>query len=236
LPAPARMKLSILIPAYQEQSTICLVLRDIVDIARNKLGCEIEVIVCDDGSSDGTAHEVSQLQRENRNIKLVSHARNCGKGAAIRTALAYATGDYVLIQDADREYDISVCAAMVQRACAGADVVYASRFLWRAWPAGMRLANYVANRVLTATANCLFGLGITDEATALKLFKTTLLRSLDLTCQRFEFCAEVTAKLGLLGVPIVEVPVKYRVLSARVRRPNFCCVAPTSRRTAAPGL
>jgi dolichol-phosphate mannosyltransferase len=88
--------------------------------------------------------------------------------------------------------------------------VYGSRFIGTRWPDGMHLANLVANRVLTTVANTLYGHRLTDEATCLKLVRTSLLRSMDLECERFEFCPEVTAKLGRLGVPIHEVPVRYR--------------------------
>src|SRR5690606_19630216 len=92
----------------------------------------------------------------------------------------------------------------------GAEVVYGSRFLRKRYPDGMRLPNYAANRILTATANLLYGLSLTDEATCFKVFRTELLRSLELTCTGFEFCPEVTAKLGKRGVAIAEVPIAYR--------------------------
>jgi glycosyltransferase involved in cell wall biosynthesis len=204
------MRLSILIPAYHEERTIAEVLRRVATVPIERLGFEKEVIVCDDGSLDATAAEISRVVGEHASIKLVSHERNRGKGAAIRTALAHATGDYVLIQDADLEYDVEDYPAMLAEVRAGAEVVYGSRFLRRRRPEGMHLANLVANRILTTTANLLFGHQITDEATCFKVFRTELLRQLDLECERFEFCPEVTAKLGKRKVKIVEVPIAYR--------------------------
>ncbi len=209
------MRLSILIPAYHEEATIAEVLRRVASVDTAALGFEKEIIVCDDGSQDGTAAEIRRVTAEHPEIKLVSHERNRGKGAAIRTALEHATGDYVLIQDADLEYEVSDYPAMLDAIRNGAEVVYGSRFLARRYPDGMHPANYLANRALTLTANLLYGHGITDEATCFKIFRTDLLRSLDLECERFEFCPEVTAKLGKRKVRIVEVPVGYHARSEK---------------------
>jgi dolichol-phosphate mannosyltransferase len=202
------MRLSILIPAYHEERTIAEVLRRVT--AANTLGLTKEIIVCDDGSRDATASEIAAVAAEHPEIKLVSHPRNRGKGAAIRTALDHATGDYVLIQDADLEYDIDDYPAILAPVLSGAVAVYGSRFLANPRPEGMKTANYLANRILTTTANVLYGHGITDEATCFKVVRTDVLRSLSLECERFEFCPEVTAKLGRRKVHIVEVPIRYR--------------------------
>jgi glycosyltransferase involved in cell wall biosynthesis len=202
------MRLSILIPAYQEEKTIAEVLRRV--LAAPTLGFTKEIIVCDDGSRDRTGEEVEAIVAAHPEVKLVRHPQNRGKGAAIRTALELATGDYTLIQDADLEYDVGDYPAILGEVERGADVVYGSRFLKRRRPEGMRLPNYVANRILTTTANVLYGTHITDEATCFKVFRTDLLRSLELTCMRFEFCPEVTAKIGKRKVPIVEVPIHYQ--------------------------
>src|SRR5262249_29260782 len=110
----------------------------------------------------------------------------------------------------DLEYDVGDYPAILAAVEGGADVVYGSRFLQRRRPDGMRFPNYVANRILTTTANLLYGLDITDEATCFKVFRTDLLRSLGLTCRRFEFCPEVTAKIGKRKLKIVEVPIRYQ--------------------------
>ncbi len=204
------MLLSIIIPAFQEEASIGEVLRRVCDIDTESLGFDKEIVVCDDGSADRTAEIVEEIAREDSRVVLVRHERNQGKGAAIRTALATATGDYSLIQDADLEYEVSDYPALLQPLLDGADVVYGSRFLANARPEGMKTANYVANRILTITANLLFGLSITDEATCFKVFRTDLLRSLELECTGFEFCPEVTAKIGQRKIRIVEVPIAYR--------------------------
>jgi glycosyltransferase involved in cell wall biosynthesis len=201
------MRLSILIPAYHEEQTIAEVLRRVT--TADTRGFDKEIIVCDDGSRDDTAGQIQRTAKELGGIKLVRHEQNRGKGAAIRTALEHATGDYVLIQDADLEYEVTDYPAMLDAVLLGADAVYGSRFLGRRYPEGMRLPNFLANRILTTTANWLYGHGITDEATCFKVIRTDLLRSLGLRCQRFEFCPEVTAKLGRRKVRIVEVPIAY---------------------------
>ncbi len=204
------MRLSILIPAYQEQSTIGEVIRRVRQIEVEPLGFDKEIIVCDDGSRDDTSRIVAQASGDDPRIKLVRHEQNRGKGAAIRTALAVATGDFVIIQDADLEYEVTDYPALLEPLKHGADVVYGSRFLKQARPEGMAAANFLANRILTMTANALYGLAITDEATCFKIVRTELLRALELRCQGFEFCPEVTAKLGRRGVTIIEVPVGYK--------------------------
>ena len=203
------MLLSILIPAYQEEATIGEVLRRVAAIDTTPHGFAKEIVVCDDGSRDRTAAIASEMAAADPAIRVVRHPRNRGKGAAIRTALEAARGDYCLIQDADLEYEVTDYPALLREAAAGADVVYGSRFLANPRPTGMRTANYVANRVLTTTANLLFGLSITDEATCFKLIKTDLLRALELECTGFEFCPEVTAKIGKRKIRIAEVPISY---------------------------
>lgn len=207
---PGMRLLSILIPAYQEERTIGEVLRQVGDIETEPSGFTKEILVCDDGSTDRTADVVRERMARDERVRLVVHEKNRGKGAAIRTALAEARGEYALIQDADLEYEVSDYPALLAAVNAGADAVYGSRFLNGSRPAGMRAANYVANRILTRSANLLYGLSITDEATCFKVFRTDLLRSLELSCEGFEFCPEVTAKLGKRGVPIAEVPIHYR--------------------------
>jgi dolichol-phosphate mannosyltransferase len=203
------MRLSILIPAYQERRTITEVLRRVSGVDTHTEGFEKEIIVCDDGSTDGTATEIERAAQELDGIRLIRHPQNRGKGAAIRTALEHATGDFVLIQDADLEYEVTDYPAMLRAINAGAEAVYGSRFLTRRYPERMQVANFVANRMLTMVANGLFNHDITDEATCFKVVRTDLLRSLRLECERFEFCPEVTAKLGLKKVKIVEVPISY---------------------------
>jgi dolichol-phosphate mannosyltransferase len=204
------MRLSIIVPAYQEEQHIGTILRRIDDADLSALGLDKEIIVCDDGSRDRTAEKVEAFVPRRSVVRLVRHPVNRGKGAAIRTALTAATGDIALIQDADLEYDVGDYPALLAPIVRGeADVVFGSRFLTRPWPTGMEPANWLANRILTVAANLLFGLRITDEATCFKIFRTDILRGFDLECERFEFCPEVVGKLGLGHIPIHEVPIRY---------------------------
>jgi dolichol-phosphate mannosyltransferase len=201
------MKISVLIPIYNEFLTLPLVLQRVLD-APLPPGCEKEVIVIDDGSTDGTT-ELLQTQFGRSPVLRVQHSPvNFGKGAAIRIGLSQASGDIVLIQDGDLEYDPRDYRQILQPIVDGtADVVYGSRFL-RPFK-GMKFANWLANRILTLTANLLYGARLTDEATAYKAFRTDVIRAVQLRCTRFEFCPEVTAKLLRAGHRIHEVPVSY---------------------------
>jgi dolichol-phosphate mannosyltransferase len=192
------MKVSIVIPVYNEFHTFSQVLER-VRCAPLPAGCEKEIVVIDDGSTDGTA----QMLGPERHV--ISHS---GKGSAIRAGIELATGDIVLIQDGDLEYDPKDYARLLEPIVSGrADIVYGSRFLGPR--VAMALPNRIANRVLTATANLLYGARLTDEATAYKAFRMSVLRRIDLKCRRFEFCPEVTAKARRLGFSIHEIPVSY---------------------------
>ena len=198
------MKISVLIPAYNEERTLERCLEAVY--GRNP-GRDLEVVIVDDGSTDGTFAAAQAAVRPGD--KVLKHARNSGKGAAIRTALAAATGEVVLIQDADLEYDPADYAALLKPVEEGrAEVVYGSRN--RKEENGRSYSSYYwGGRLLSWWTNFLYGSSITDEATCYKLFKTPLLRSLDLRCTGFEFCPEATAKLLRRGIKIVEVPISY---------------------------
>jgi dolichol-phosphate mannosyltransferase len=200
------MKISILIPVYNEFLTLPLVLQRVI-AAPLPPGCEKEIVIVDDGSTDGTTELLSEFK--DSSVVLVHYSIvNFGKGAAIRQGLARATGDIVLIQDGDLEYDPQDYVKVLEPIVNGtADVVYGSRF--QRGVRGMRWSNWLANKILTWTSNVAFQAGITDEATAYKAFRTEVLRKIRLQCVRFEFCPEVTAKVRRLGYNIVEVPISY---------------------------
>lgn len=193
------MKLSVIIPVYNEGDTIGATLDRVRQSEVDK-----EIIVVDDCSTDGTRELLAGV----KDIRLVLHERNMGKGMAIRSGLEHVTGDIVIIQDADLEYFPSDYSAMIAPIASGeAEVVYGSRFL-EGRP-NMHLPNYIANRVLAIAASVLFGARITDEATCYKAFRADLIKSIPLTCKRFEFCPEVTAKALRRGIRIKEVPIRY---------------------------
>lgn len=170
---------------------------------------EKELILVDDFSKDGTREYLKEEQESQPDTVVVYHKRNHGKGRAIRSGLKHVTGDIVIIQDADLEYDPaeipSIVRPIIEERC---EVTYGSRFLGRT-PTGMRLENYIANRLLALSVAILYQQVITDEATAYKAFRADLIQSIPLKCQRFEFCPEVTAKILLRGHRIHEVPVTF---------------------------
>lgn len=199
----APVTLSVLIPAYNEVDTILEAIRRVREADLGE-GVVREIVVVDDGSTDGTR----ELLRGVQDIRYFEHERNQGKGAAIQTGLAHATGEVVVIQDADLEYDPADFRAMLEPIRYGkAAVVYGSRFL-KGQPR-MRFANFIANRLLAWAATLLFGQRLTDEATCYKMFRTDVLRGMNLRAKRFEFCPEATAKSLRAGFRIVEVPVSY---------------------------
>jgi glycosyltransferase involved in cell wall biosynthesis len=201
------MRLSVLIPAFNEQATISA----IVERVRALPGVH-ETIVVDDCSTDGTGRILDELSADG--VRVIHHPENRGKGAAIRTALEAATGDVIVIQDADLEYDPEEFPRLLQPILDGrADVVYGSRFLGR--PRQMTIVQWVGNRFLTLVTNLLYGTALTDMETCYKMMPLELARSLDLRRRRYDVEPEITAKLLRAGRRIVEVPISYEGRDAR---------------------
>ena len=196
--------LTVLMPVYNERATLGELLRRVLAVPLAK-----EVLIVDDASSDGTRELLrAEIEGHFPEVRVLYRERNAGKGAAIRSGLPLARGEYVVIQDGDLEYDPRDFAALLAPALAAdAPVVYGTRFSG-AWPA-MRLPNRAINLILVWLVRLLYGARLTDEATCYKLFRRPLLQSLPLTCRRFEFCPEVTAKVLRSGHAIVEVPIRY---------------------------
>jgi len=205
----ANLRLSIIVPVFNERVTIAAVLARIRAVALP--GVEREIVLVDDGSTDGTREIIAGLAAAD--LQVILQPENRGKGAAVRTGLAAATGDYVLIQDADLEYDPADYATLLAPVAAGAECVYGSRFLAGA-ARRMTPVTAAANRFLTGVTRLLYGLRLTDMETCYKLVRTDLLRAARLKADGFDIEPEITAKLAKRGVEIREVAVRY---AARTR-------------------
>ena len=196
---------SVIVPVYNEAGHLDELLRAVLASPVNK-----EIIIVDDGSNDGTREKLEALPRIEK-LTIVFHEKNYGKGACIRTALNYARGEYVLIQDSDLEYDPADYPALLAPLERGeANAVYGVR------PdrpeRGLRF--FLGAKLLTHITNLLYGTKIHDEATCYKVLRRSVLMQMRLECRRFEFCPEVTAKLCRMGESIAEVPISYHPRSA----------------------
>lgn len=201
--AGAITKISIVIPVYNERNT----LQEVVRRSRSaELPCPREIVIVDDGSSDGSVQIAKGL--EDSTVRAVIQPNNQGKGAAVRKGIEVATGDYVLIQDADLEYDPGDWAKLVAPVLAGkATVVYGSRFTGER--RNMMFWHWMGNRFLSLVTNVLYNTTLSDMETCYKLAPTEILRSLDLKANRFDFEPELTAKLLRRKIRIYEVPISY---------------------------
>jgi glycosyltransferase involved in cell wall biosynthesis len=204
------LKLSIIIPIYNEYNNIDAVIQAIKAVRLPEQIKDRELILVDDGSRDGTGEKLEKYKND-KAVIVHSSRINFGKGTATRIGLTYVTGDIVLIQDADLEYDPGDYPVLLRPIIEdGAEVVYGSRFIQGRRPQGMTFQNWLANQLLRLAANILYGARLTDEATAYKMFKTEILQALALKARRFEFCPEVTAKVLKRGCKIIEVPISYK--------------------------
>jgi glycosyltransferase involved in cell wall biosynthesis len=198
-------RLSIIVPVYNEVRTSRAVIDRLLEI---DLPVPREILVVNDGSTDGTAAVLDSAVQQRLPIVVLHVQRNAGKGSAIRHALQRASGSVVAIQDADLELDPQQLGSLVAPILGGvADVVYGSRFL--RGRSGAPLVSFVANRFLTAVTNVLFGASLTDMETCYKVMRTDVARSLALTADRFDIEPEITARLLRGGHRIHEIPVRF---------------------------
>jgi len=196
-------KLSVIVPVYDERNTVVEIVRRMRAV---ELPVDLEIVIVDDGSTDGTRDVLRQLA--DSTVRVIVHEVNRGKGAAIRSGLAQVTGDLVLIQDADLEYDPEDWPKLLGPILRGkARVVYGSRFTGER--RNMLFLHWVGNRFLSLVTNVLYNTTLSDMETCYKLFDRSLLDTITLRAQRFEFEPEVTAKLLRRGIRIYEVPISY---------------------------
>jgi dolichol-phosphate mannosyltransferase len=199
-------KISIIIPVYNEKKTILEILKKIENIDLKDLGFEKEIIIVDDGSTDGTREILKKLINK---YNIIFHPENKGKGSAIKSGLKKATGDYVIIQDADLEYDPKDYRVLLECAINNqAQVVYGSRTLNKK-NKHSHFIYYLGGKLLSFLTSFLYKTKITDEATGYKLFKAELLKNIFLEGEGFDFCPEVTAKILKQKIKIFEVPINY---------------------------
>lgn len=206
------MRLSIIVPVFNEEKTVGEILQRLAAVKLNRV--EKEIVVVDDGSTDGTKKlltaiaKQSQKKKRFKSFKVISHPENRGKGAAVRTGLAEASGDYVLIQDADLEYgpqDIPRLLKPIQEN--KAEVVYGSRFTGER--RNMFFWHMVGNQLLSLLINLLYNTTLSDMEVGYKIINRRLLTGLHLTANRFDFEPEITVKLLKKGLKIYEVPISY---------------------------
>jgi glycosyltransferase involved in cell wall biosynthesis len=202
---PKIRKLSVIVPVFNERNTVVEVVRRMRAVELPD-GIEREIIVIDDGSTDGTRDVLRQLG--DSTVRVVAHEHNRGKGAAVRTGLALANGDYVLIQDADLEYDPDDWPRLIAPVLRGrARAVYGSRFTGER--RNMLLLHWIGNRMLSLVTNVLFNSTLSDMETCYKLVDRSLLSDLGLRSDRFDIEPEITAKILKRGIRIYEVPISY---------------------------
>jgi len=201
-------KLSVLIPVFNEASTIKEVLQLVANAPCE--GLEKELVIVDDASTEGTRQILQSLDLSKYNAHLYLHDRNCGKGAALRTAQQHATGDIILIQDADLEYDPREYPELLRPILEGkADVVYGSRLSGGKPTRAFNFWHYLGNKFLSLLTNILYDCTISDMETCYKVFRADIFKSIQIKSNRFDFEPEITAKILKKKVKIYELPISY---------------------------
>lgn len=197
--------LSVVIPVYNEEETLATIVERVLNIPHL-----LEVIIVDDCSSDGSGEIAGRLAESHPQVKAVRHAKNSGKTEALKTGFALTTGDIIIVQDADLEYDPNEIPAVIQPILDGyADVVYGSRFLVRKAARVLYYYHFLANKMLVLISNLLTNLNMTDVETGYKAFRADIIRNMIIVSSGFGFEVEVTAKVAKLGCAIYEVPISY---------------------------
>ena len=199
------MKLSVVIPVFNEARTIAAIVERVNQVAVDK-----EIVIVNDYSTDGTREALAEVAMRHPNVTVLHHERNMGKGRALRTGFAAARGDYVIIQDADLEYDPSDYAKLLHPLEQGkADAVFGSRFASTQEHRVLYFWHSVGNKLLTLLSNMTTDLNLTDMETCYKVFRRELIQSIQLEEDRFGFEPEITAKLAKVGARIYEVGIAY---------------------------
>jgi len=199
------MKLSVVMPIYNEQATLRQVIERVLAVP-----LEIELICVDDGSRDGSRDLLAELQKQHPQMRVFLQPQNMGKGAALRRGIQEATGDFVIIQDADLEYDPGDYPALLEPLLQGkADVVYGSRFLGAAPHRVLYFWHSVGNWFLTLVSNCLTNINLTDMETCYKVFRREVIQAIPIEEDRFGFEPEITVKVAKRRLRIYEVGISY---------------------------
>lgn len=198
------MRISVIIPVYNEEPTITEIVSRV-----QAVDLETEIIIVDDGSTDGTSARLETIDSTFENVSILRHDNNCGKGAALRTGLAEAAGEVIIIQDADLEYDPCDYETLLVPILDGrADVVYGSRFLGGPQRV-LFFWHYVGNKLITLLCNAFSNLNLSDMETGYKVFRKEVIEDISLKSNRFGFEPEFTMKIAKKGFRIYEVPISY---------------------------